>query len=241
MALEKLLTSILTGVMTLSSIAGSADVYAKEVVLPTVYTTVKIPKPEKYKEGTVEFLVHKYHFNEQDLHKYQSMVKQTIDLSAKNKNVAFIISKADYTFYIYNSGKLVDSFPIELGGNPYDDKQKEGDQATPEGMYKVTNKLYHSQFYLALPINYPNSADKERFEELKRKKAIPNNATIGSAIQIHGNGTGKRPTKKENGINWTDGCIGIRNDKMEQLMNYSTIGTPITIVRYDRDLRIAPK
>lgn len=39
--------------------------------------------------------------------------------------------------HLYSDNLIVNSYTISLGGNPIGKKTKEGDQKTPEGIYKI--------------------------------------------------------------------------------------------------------
>jgi len=71
---------------------------------------------------------------------YDEWVKITLGNSKENKSYAIIVDKFAYRLYLAKTGKIIESYPIELGFNPTDDKQMEGDGTTPEGFYKVVEK-----------------------------------------------------------------------------------------------------
>jgi murein L,D-transpeptidase YafK len=177
-------------------------------------------------EGIVDS---RYNYSTQNLTRFQEMKKNGI----KPKGASIIVDKADYKLDLYIDGKLKKSFPIELGHNPYADKLQQGDMATPEGMYKVkrVRDKGNTSFYRALAINYPNRADRRRFNKLKRTKKLPRKARIGGAIEIHGKGAGRNPN--EGGQNWTLGCMALSNSQMDELFKYVKQGTPVTIIKYD--------
>jgi murein L,D-transpeptidase YafK len=126
--------------------------------------------------------------------------------------------------YIYLAGVKKYEFEAELGRNWVGDKIRMGDKATPEGMYKITNKLQGraTQYYKALAIDYPNAEDRERFSKAIERGDLPSSARIGNGIQIHGGG-GK-------GVDWTEGCVALRNEEMDKIFNLVRVGTPVTIV-----------
>ena len=93
----------------------------------------------------LEELDSRYNYNEKDLKRFNKMVGYTLQESkADNKN-AIIVDKAAYTLYLIENGELHSKYPIGLGFNPYDDKQKEGDGCTPEGFYEVMRKKDRGQ------------------------------------------------------------------------------------------------
>jgi len=151
-------------------------------------------------------------------------VKKTIEDSRKNRSTAIIVDKFDRKCFIYQSGKLKNTFNAELGKNWIGHKKVKGDNSTPEGMYSILKKKdsKNTIYYKALLINYPNPEDKEEFNREKNKGNISRNSTIGSLIEIHGQG-GK-------GVDWTNGCIALTDKEMDIIYKLSAVGTPITIV-----------
>jgi murein L,D-transpeptidase YafK len=113
---------------------------------------------------------------------------------------------------------------VELGKNWIGAKLYKGDKATPEGLYHVTKKLHgqKTKYYKALMINYPNEADKNRFASEKKRGTLSKRAQIGGLIEIHGGGG--------RGVNWTEGCIALRDSEMDIVYREIAEGTPVTIV-----------
>jgi len=140
------------------------------------------------------------------------------------ENLSIIIDKFSRKCYIYLNGVKKWEFEAELGKNWVGDKRVKGDNATPEGMYKVTKKLdgRKTKYYKALLIDYPNAEDIQRFNSEIAKGTLPRNAKIGGLIEIHGNG-GK-------GIDWTEGCIALTDKEMDAVYKITRVGTPVTIV-----------
>ncbi len=144
--------------------------------------------------------------------------------SKTNGSTSILIEKFSKKCIVYKSGKKIREFNIELGINWLGNKIQQGDRATPEGRYSITSKksgrgtIYHK----ALLINFPNSADTQRFNSQKANGIISKNAVIGGLIEIHGGG-GK-------GIDWTDGCVALKNKDMDNLYALCPVGTPIAIV-----------
>ncbi|MBU2650115.1 MAG: L,D-transpeptidase [Bacteroidetes bacterium] len=158
------------------------------------------------------------------LPEWKSLADKTIRTSSGNGSVAIIVDKYARTCTVYKSGKTVKVFPIEMGKNWMNHKKMKGDHATPEGAYKITSKKdgNKTKYYKALLIDYPNENDKQRFKKDKKKGLIPQNADIGSLIEIHGGGG--------RGEDWTSGCVALTNDNMDELFKLVSVGTPVTIV-----------
>jgi hypothetical protein len=155
---------------------------------------------------------------------WRRWVQETINDSRASNDYALIVDKVAHKTYLVRAGRLIHSYDCELGYNSARQKLFAGDAATPEGKYQVVTARSHgSKFHKALLINYPNDADKKRFAENKAKGIISARARIGSWIEIHGEGGRNK--------DWTQGCVALANQDMDQLMQFVSVGTPVTIVR----------
>lgn len=155
---------------------------------------------------------------------WKTMTKQTIDWSRVHQSTAIVVSKADRELTLYKNGRKVLSYPVRLGFNGMLEKQFQGDGATPEGRYRVTDKRGQgqTQFYRALTLDYPNAEDRRRFELAKKSGRIGPTKGIGGQIEIHGAGNEL--------LAQTLGCIMLDNPKMTVLYEGVSVGTPVTIV-----------
>ncbi|MDF8335642.1 L,D-transpeptidase family protein [Novosphingobium cyanobacteriorum] len=116
-------------------------------------------------------------------------------------------------------GRVIRTFAgIQLGDEPVGPKHFEGDERTPEGRYVIDWGNPDSAYHLSLHISYPDSAD--------RAFAAAHGRNPGGAIFIHGqpNGIAERPEG-----DWTDGCIALSNEEIEELWARVGDGTPIVI------------
>jgi hypothetical protein len=154
---------------------------------------------------------------------WRRWVQETLNDSKANGTYAIIVDKAAHKTYLIRAGELVHAYKSELGYNSVHQKLFSGDGATPEGKYRISNVKRVSRFYRALLIDYPNQMDRNRFSENKRKGIISPYARIGGLIEIHGGGGQCR--------DWTDGCVALTDKEMDHIMQYVTVGTPVTIVR----------
>lgn len=118
--------------------------------------------------------------------------------------------------------KVLTTYTISLGGEPIGPKTREGDHKTPEGHYIIDSRNSKSQFHLALHVTYPNASDIAN----ARKHHVP----PGGAIMIHGLPKGYGWVKSASKVvNWTDGCIAVTNDEIEEIWRMVPDGTPIEI------------
>ena len=154
---------------------------------------------------------------------WEKNVRLAYQLS-KNGQTVFLIDKLDASLIILKSGKEYKTFPVEFGNNWMNDKKVSGDNATPEGVYKVQDKknIARTKYYKALLLDYPNMEDKKRYNQMVQSGKISKNTGIGGLIEIHGEG-GK-------GIHWTEGCIAVDNEDMDVVFSQSVVNTPVIIV-----------
>lgn len=158
------------------------------------------------------------------LPKWQKQLAQTLAASKREGSYVIVVEKFPPRCCLYYEGVLKAEYTAELGKNWLGDKLCEGDNATPEGMYRVTKKLSagKSKYYKALLLDYPNAEDREQFRKLKKNKEISAYARIGNLIEIHGDGG--------RGAHWTNGCVALTNGDMDKLFKFVGVGTAVTII-----------
>lgn len=132
------------------------------------------------------------------------------------------VDKSERRMELLRSGTVMASYRIALGGNPLGHKQQEGDERTPEGRYVIDWRNPKSRYFLSLHISYPDEND--------RKQAVQRAVNPGGDIMIHGqpNGYGAGGALLQN-IDWTNGCIAVTNEDMQEIWNLVPDGTPIEI------------
>jgi len=132
--------------------------------------------------------------------------------------------KHERKLYALAKGEVVLSFNVALGVSPRGHKEQEGDGRTPEGLYYIDAARHDSDYHLSLKISYPNAEDRARARALGVRP--------GGQIMIHGLDPAMDAKWRERHwvFNWTNGCIAVTNDEMEQLWNSVALGTPIEIL-----------
>ena len=133
------------------------------------------------------------------------------------------VDKSARTLQLLSDDKVIKSYHIALGGNPIGHKQQQGDQRTPVGNYTLDYKNEKSGYYRSIHVSYPNAADKAR--------AKSRGVSAGGDIMIHGqkNGFGAFGILNQQ-RDWTEGCMAVTNDEMDEIMAAVKIGTAIEIV-----------
>ena len=132
------------------------------------------------------------------------------------------VDKSKRRMYLIDNGQVVKEFRIALGKHPKGHKTQEGDHRTPEGRYYLDFVIDNSEFYRSIHISYPNPRDIASAAKLR--------VDPGGDIKIHGLRNGeKRPAKFVQSFDWTNGCIAITNEEMDELLTLVKTGTPIEI------------
>ncbi|MFL5772858.1 MAG: murein L,D-transpeptidase family protein [Flavisolibacter sp.] len=142
--------------------------------------------------------------------------------------VKIVVDKSNYELYVYDALGWFATYPVVFGNNSLDDKKVEGDRNTPEGSFRIINKRIHEKWDRYMGLDYPNKESLEKFNQRKKNGEIPASASPGGGIGIHGTWP-KDDFVVDRYKNWTNGCISLKNEDIEDLYSYITIGTPITI------------
>jgi murein L,D-transpeptidase YafK len=151
------------------------------------------------------------------------------------KNPKIIVEKKKRNLKLYDGKKLVKTYKISLGAVPVGDKEIEGDGKTPEGEFYVFTKNDKSAFFLSLGVSYPNKEDAERglkqnlikqterdeiFRAIDAKEMPLQKTKLGGEIYIHGGGCN---------ADWTQGCMALENEEMQELFDVISVGTTVLI------------
>jgi murein L,D-transpeptidase YafK len=134
-----------------------------------------------------------------------------------------IVEKAKRKLHLMNNGEAFRTFDIALGVEPVGDKEREGDQKTPEGLYSLDIRYAESDFFLAIHVSYPSSED--------RANARYKGFDPGGQIMIHGQPN--VPTYSAayyRTQDWTNGCIALSNSDMIDIWLMTENNTPIEIL-----------
>jgi murein L,D-transpeptidase YafK len=144
-------------------------------------------------------------------------------MPATAKVSKIVVYKSQRKMHLYDStGTLLKTYRISLGDQPVGQKQFEGDERTPEGAYTINDKNPHSSYYKNLGISYPTQQQREQAKQQGRSP--------GRDIKIHGLPNGRKTAGKFHSLtDWTNGCIAITNEEMEDIYQHTRVGTPIII------------
>ncbi len=133
-----------------------------------------------------------------------------------------LVLKKERTLQLLSHGKVIKTYKVALGGDPVGPKTRQGDHKTPEGIYILDLRNAHSRFYRAIHISYPNERDRAQ----ARKEGV----APGGDVFVHGLPNGFGAIGAAHRLkDWTDGCIAVTDDEMDEIWMAVQDGTPIEI------------
>jgi murein L,D-transpeptidase YafK len=135
-----------------------------------------------------------------------------------------VVLKKERTLQLLYQGKVIKTYKVALGGEPVGPKTRQGDHKTPEGVYVLDSRNAHSQFYKSIHISYPSPSDRAT----ARQKGV----SPGGDVFVHGLPNGYRYVGAAHRLkDWTDGCIAVTDEEMDEIWRAVADGTPIEIRR----------
>lgn len=168
-----------------------------------------------------------------------------LPLTASAADYEIEIVKSQRLLYLKHGDKVEKTFHAAFGYGGRGDKRQFGDHKTPIGVYRIIKVKGSDHFHRFLMLNYPNVKDaywglkngmltRVEFDAIveaaKSGQMPPQNTPLGGAVGIHGIGeiTPDKLTIHEN-VNWTEGCIALTNEQIDELSRYVEIGTKVVI------------
>jgi murein L,D-transpeptidase YafK len=154
----------------------------------------------------------------------------------------FIDTKSD-SLSVMDGDKVVRTYKnIAIGryGKTY--FKVRGDNKTPLGHFRIGWKNKNTRYHRFLGLTYPDlpaadralvdgRIDESQWQAIRKASAageVPlQNTPLGGMIGIHGIGAGDRAVHRE--FNWTNGCVALTNEEIDELLQWVKIGTPVEI------------
>jgi len=142
--------------------------------------------------------------------------------SMQTKVDRIVVLKKEHKLILLSGDQILKTYSVALGSGGLAPKRRQGDDRTPEGLYKIDYRNPASRFHLALHISYPDETDRE----LARKRGV----SPGGDIMIHGLGSEFRSLgTKQYLYDWTAGCIAVTDSEIEEIWRLVPDQTPVDI------------
>ena len=154
----------------------------------------------------------------------------------------FIDTESD-SLQVMNGDTVIKSYEnIAIGryGKTY--FKVRGDNKTPLGKFRIGWTNGNTRYHRFLGLTYPDlpaadralvdgRIDESQWQAIRRASVagkVPSQKTpLGGMIGIHGVGAGDRSVHRD--FNWTNGCIALTNEEIDELLQWAKIGTPVEI------------
>jgi len=136
--------------------------------------------------------------------------------------------------------KLYENIAIGRYGKTY--FKVRGDNKTPLGKFRIGWTNGNTHYHRFLGLTYPDlpaadralvdgRIDESQWQAIRRASVagkVPSQKTpLGGMIGIHGIGAGDRGVHQD--FNWTNGCVALTNEEIDELLQWVKIGTPVEI------------
>jgi murein L,D-transpeptidase YafK len=156
-----------------------------------------------------------------------------------------IVIKSRQELEVVRGEQIIKQYRIAYGKGGNGPKRVAGDSKTPIGVYRIIEFRNNSKFYYFMQLDYPNLLDawygyknniitaaefKKIANAYKSRQVPPQDTRLGGNIGIHG--LGEVTTERLNiheVFNWTNGCIALTNEQINDLKHYVSIGTKVVI------------
>jgi murein L,D-transpeptidase YafK len=133
-----------------------------------------------------------------------------------------VVEKSRRSLTLYQAGFPVKTYGIALGKEPAGDKIHRGDGRTPEGLFYIDSRNPASKYHRSLHISYPDAAHMKRASSL--------GLAAGGDVMIHGLPRGyEKFGAQHREWDWTEGCVAVTNEEIEEIWSAIPDGTPIQI------------
>lgn len=162
---------------------------------------------------------------------------------AQTDEIWLLIDTSTLTLSVMQGERIMHTYQnIAIGSNGPTLAKRVLDEKTPLGDFRINDIRPSQRFHRFLSIDYPNIEDVRRamkderisFDEYQtlvmawsNGEPPPQNTSLGGHLGIHGLGDGDGEI--HNQFNWTDGCIAITNEQVDELIGWITTGTKVTI------------
>ncbi len=147
------------------------------------------------------------------------------------------------TLTVVDEERVLGTFrDISIGRYGVTMDKRRGDNKTPLGRFTVGWITENTRYHRFIGLNYPDLESASRAFYLgyitkqqwlairhasKQGTRPPQNTPLGGLIGIHGIGEGELGVHRE--YNWTNGCVALTNEEIDQLLEWVEVGTVVEI------------
>lgn len=160
-----------------------------------------------------------------------------------SKQIWLLVDTDKQTLAIIKGQKTIKTYEdISIGRSGTTKTKHTKDGKTPLGDFRVSHITDKSSFHLFIGLDYPNLNQaisglekglitKKQFDQihlaLRTHKLPPQNTLLGGRIGIHGLGQSSKSVHAQ--FNWTQGCVALTNEQVNDLAQWIQVGTRVII------------
>lgn len=154
-----------------------------------------------------------------------------------------LVDDDEATLIVYRGNRELARFsPISLGRGGARAMRLEGSGATPKGEFRVNRFNRESDWHLFIGLDYPTPAHArvaleegiytqqdydDYFRYYRTHGSPPQHTALGGFIGLHGVGKGDPDIHRQ--FHWTQGCVAVTDQQIDQLAGLIDIGTRVVI------------
>jgi len=154
-----------------------------------------------------------------------------------------LIETGKHSLSVMSGDRVLHAYSqISIGRNGVTTDKAVGDNKTPLGNYRISGLRGDTVFHRFFVIDYPSLADAERAHASGRIDSAnlaairrahergydpPASTPLGGNIGIHGIGEGDPRIHED--YNWTDGCVALTNEQIDDLAKWIRPGMMVVI------------
>jgi murein L,D-transpeptidase YafK len=162
---------------------------------------------------------------------------------AAREAVWLLVETAQGTLSVMRGDRAIRQFEnISIGRGGVALHRANGEDATPQGTFRIAWIERDSRFHRFFGLDYPRQADAlwglrtgkidvetyaRIYRATRRGQVPPQDTALGGYIGIHG--LGKGDPQMHESLNWTNGCVALTNQQVDQLEPWISEGTTVII------------
>lgn len=154
-----------------------------------------------------------------------------------------LVDTAAATLTVMHGNKAIKRYKnISLGKGGVSRVRMRGDDTTPLGEFRITRVKNRSAYHRFYEFNFPTLDHADAgfqtgiidlgtylaiMRSIRGRILPPQNTALGGHLGIHGIGSGNR--KVHDQFNWTNGCIALTNEQIDELNRWLRVGTKVVV------------
>lgn len=155
-----------------------------------------------------------------------------------------LIDTAERTLQVMDGEQAVRRYEnIAIGRNGAASRRALGDNQTPLGAFRISSIRKETRYHRFFGISYPalddalrahasGKIDDTELAIIRRAHELgqepPSSTPLGGNIGIHGLGAGDPRVHED--FNWTDGCIALTNEQVDELAQWVRLRMTVVIL-----------